>query len=167
MKLQNGFTPLLSAVLKKNYEIAKFLIQHGANVNDQENDLGAFPIHLTVIKRNTKILKLLIEHGAFLDSKTLNGSTALIFAIYHDEQEIVEILIENGADVNTTCVNLRKPLHHALISSVNKSIFLLLLQNGASMTAKDQDGLTPIEMAIVEKKIGPLKTMNFFTHFLN
>ena len=42
---------------------------------------------------------------------------------------MAEFLIENGANVNSNCTNLKTPLHFALM--LNHEEFLLILQNGA------------------------------------
>ena len=85
------------------------------------------------------------------------------YAAFYDKKEMVEILIENGANVNATSNDLRIPLHRALVSTSYECI-LQLLQHGALMTAKDKDRLTPIEMSLMKHMIDPFKTMNFFTH---
>ena len=48
-----------------------------------------------------RILKLLIENGASIDFKALDGATALTYAVNYREKEMAEILIENGANVNS------------------------------------------------------------------
>ena len=69
-----------------------------------------------------------------------------------------EFLIENGANVNSTCSNLKTPLHFALM--LNREEFvLLLLQNGAFFNAKDQDMITPIEEGLMRKQMTAFKTM--------
>ena len=44
----------------------------------------------------------------------------------------------------STCSNVKTPLHLALILH-HKEFVILLLQNGASLNARDQDKITPIE----------------------
>ena len=69
-----------------------------------------------------------------------------------------EFLIENGANVNSTCSNLKTPLHFALM--LNREEFvLLLLQNGAFFNAKDQDKRTPIEESLMRKQMTAFKIM--------
>ena len=75
-----------------------------------------------------------------------------------------EFLIENGANVNSTCSNLKTPLHFALM--LNREEFvLLLLQNGAFFNAKDQDMITPIEEGLMRKQMTTFKTMITYTQF--
>ena len=71
----------------------------------------------------------------FIDSKAWDVATALTYALSYKQKEMAEFLIKNGANVNSTCSNLKTPLHFALM--LNHEEFVL--QNGASLNAKDQD----------------------------
>ena len=142
------------------------LIEHGANIDEQENVLGFFPIHIAVQNGCNKVLKLLLDNGASLDSKTFQGQTALIHTIRRGKMEMVDILIENGADVNLACTNLDTPLHYA-VKFDHKIMILMLLQNGASMTSKNQDGISPMEISLQKKQIAALKTLNYLTYLPN
>ena len=53
----------------------------------------------------------------------------LTYAVGYKQKEMAEFLIENGANVNSNCTNLKTPLHFALM--LNHEEFLLILQNGA------------------------------------
>ena len=75
-----------------------------------------------------------------------------------------EFLIENGANVNSTCSNLKTPLHFALMLN-HKEFVLLLLQTGAFFNAKDQDKTTPIEEGLMRKQMTTFKTMMAYTQF--
>ena len=57
-----------------------------------------------------------------------------------------------GAKVNSTCTNLKTPLHFALMLN-HEEFVLLLLQNGASLKAKYQDKRTPIEEGLMRKQM--------------
>jgi ankyrin repeat protein len=60
---KSGMTPLMDAACHGNFEIASYLIQHGANVNAISKD-GDTPLSWAVENGNLPIVKLLIEHGA-------------------------------------------------------------------------------------------------------
>ena len=71
---------------------------------------------------------------------------------------MADFLIENGANVISTCTNLKNPLHFALMLN-HEEFELLLLQNGASFNAKDQDKINPIEEGLMRKHMTAFKTM--------
>ena len=53
------------------YDFIKFMIDHGANVNDK-NECDVTPLHFCMgIKRDYNILKLLLYHGANIHAKTI------------------------------------------------------------------------------------------------
>ena len=51
-------------------------------------------------------MKLLLSQGAMINIPDNRGWTPLIISVYHNYLNIVEILLENGADPNQKdCVN--------------------------------------------------------------
>ena len=66
--------------------------------------------------------------------------------------------------MNSTCGNLKTPLHIVLILN-HEEFVLLLLQNGASLNAKDQDKITPIEEGLMRKQMTDFKTTIVYTEF--
>ncbi len=58
-----GSTPLIYAVRANKVNIAKFLIEHGANVN-AKNVRGQTPLSLAERAGNTEMIQLLKAHGA-------------------------------------------------------------------------------------------------------
>ena len=81
-----------------------------------------------------RILGLRVENHPSIDFKALNGTTALAYAVNYMQKEMAESIIENGANVNSTCSNLKTPLHFPLALD-HEEFVLLLLQNGASLNA--------------------------------
>ena len=120
-------------------------IEHGANIDDQDYLSENVPLHFADSFGHMLILELLIENHASIDFKALDGVTALTYAVNNKQKEIAEYLIDNDANVISTCTNLKTPLHFALIQN-HEEFLLLLLQNGASLNAKDQDKINPIDM---------------------
>ena len=58
-----------------------------------------------------------------LISKHWNGATALTYTVSYKQNEMAN-LIENGANVNSSCTNLKTPLNFALV--LNHEEFVLL-----------------------------------------
>ena len=73
-------------------------------------------------------------------------STALGKAVIRDSIDIVQLLLDNGADPNSTNNNNRTPLHSAVFINPNKEFIELLLQYGANPNIEDIDGETPIDL---------------------
>ena len=89
-------TPLMEASLHGNYEIVKYLVQHGANVNAKTND-GDSALLFAVEAGHLEIVKLLIENGA--DKyyvQPLSGHSLLRIAKLEARKNIVDYLVSLG-----------------------------------------------------------------------
>ena len=73
-RAQGGSTPLSDAALHGRFEIAKFLVDQGANVNATNND-GNTPLHVAAFLCRNDIINLLLEKGASVTQKNNRGET--------------------------------------------------------------------------------------------
>jgi ankyrin repeat protein len=74
--------------------------------------------------------------------------TALHLASQARNYEIVEMLVDNGADVTILCNMMRTSLHYAAMSKFwNKEVIHFLMSKGVKVTAKDLDGLSASDYA--------------------
>ena len=105
-----------------------------------------------------------IKNDAFIESKAWDFATALTYSVIYKQKEKAEFLIENGQNVNSTCSNLKTPLHFALMLNYENFV-LLLLQNGALFNAKDQDKINSIVEDLIRKQMTAMKTMLAYTQF--
>jgi ankyrin repeat protein len=90
-----------------------------------------------------KIIRELIDQGADINAKDKNGITPLGVAAMHvvwDVSDLAELLIANGADINT-------PLIRAARFN-NKVLAELLIAKGANINTRDEDGDTPLHATI-------------------
>lgn len=71
----------------------------------------------------TDAIVLLIEAGAFINSKDLDGNTALAFAYMYGSTDAIKLLESNGADSNLTNNSGRIPLEEAGRRLKAKTIF--------------------------------------------
>jgi uncharacterized protein len=93
---ENGFSPLILATYKNNNEVAKFLIEKGAKI-DEVSEMGT-PLMAAVVKGNLEIVKFLIEKKANINLSDSKGNTALIYAVQFQNLEIVKLLLQNNVD---------------------------------------------------------------------
>ncbi|MHC4239177.1 MAG: ankyrin repeat domain-containing protein, partial [Planctomycetota bacterium] len=75
-KLQHGFTPLHWAVQENHIEIAKFLINQGADVNVNRSEphcmvIGT-PLHIAAFMGHKELCELLITKGANVNADVTN-----------------------------------------------------------------------------------------------
>ena len=98
-----------------------------------------------------EVLKLLNSKGKLnvnveVDS---NGNTPLHRAVLFGQKEIVELLIQKGADVNKENNYKSTPLHVAARWNSQKEIVELLIKAGADVNKENIYGSTPLHEAVV------------------
>ena len=98
---EDGFTSLGLACYFGHYEIARYLVLKGANVNlPSNNGFRVFPLHSAVAGNYTQIARMLIENNAQVNVKQQAGATALHSAAQNGNIDLLIMLLEHGADVN-------------------------------------------------------------------
>ena len=75
-----GFTPLMIAAKLKNPDIAIYLVEKGANINDQESYEGKTPLIFAAMFDRVETMKFLLEKGADKTLRTKDGQTVMNFA---------------------------------------------------------------------------------------
>lgn len=92
-----GESPLMMAALKGKLDLARRLIERGAEVNKP----GWAPLHYAATfagERSVSMVHLLLEHHAYIDAQSPNGSTPLMMAALYGHVQVVRLLLESGAD---------------------------------------------------------------------
>jgi ankyrin repeat protein len=98
---EDGFTPLGLACYFGHYEIARYLVLKGADVNlPSNNGFSVYPLHSAVAGNYTDIARMLIENNAQVNVKQQAGVTALHSAAQNGNVDLLILLLEHGADAN-------------------------------------------------------------------
>ncbi|XP_069971696.1 poly [ADP-ribose] polymerase tankyrase-2-like isoform X2 [Penaeus vannamei] len=90
--------------------------------------------------------------------KDFLGRHLLHEAAEEGREEVVEILVEAGADVNAKGSEGRTPLHEAS-SSGQEGVAEILTANGADLNAKTDDGSTPLYLASLNGHVAVVETL--------
>jgi len=117
------------AVLSNQLEMAKYLLDEGANVDGNDEYAGYTPLMETSM---FEMAQLLVGRGAKINAKNKMNYTPLHKAVFN----------YMGADVKEKDCD---------------KILNLLLEKGADVDAKDNNGITPLMMAV--QKISPTKIL--------
>ncbi|XP_076625194.1 ankyrin repeat and MYND domain-containing protein 2 [Colletes latitarsis] len=116
-----------------------------------------------IIKNEVSELKtLLAANKVKMDFVDENGMSPLQHACYKGNKEIVQMLLDQGADVNA-CQheNAYTALHLAALSG-NAELCYLLMSYGARLTATNSVGRTPAQMAAFVGNHNCVATINNF-----
>ena len=96
---RNKDTYLMFYIVSNNVDIATILVEHpNINVNIRDT-AGSTALNLAVSEPDMlPVIKLLIGRGANIDNADTMGETPLMLATLSDNKEIVEFLVDSGAD---------------------------------------------------------------------
>jgi len=141
IKDEDGYTALHWACMRAHWDITKYLIEKGADLNVVGGD-GGTQINWAVHHDNVGIIKLFIDKGANLNIRNQWGMTELHTAIWRGNIHVVEYLLDHGSDPDIKTNEGWTAMHYAYRSGHDK-VIELLKKRGVSMTAKDNMGRTP------------------------
>ena len=135
------YTPLHYAAALQTPEIARLLIEHGADVN-AEDMAGTTPLLAAVGGSHLATLRLLIEHGANARAaERTSGQNALMRGVY--DVKVARLLLDHGVDVDARDRSGRT----ALMQCYSPQVTALLVERGADINARDVQGATALLMA--------------------
>jgi ankyrin repeat protein len=138
-----GNTALEYAIIQKNFEAAKALIENGADINEKTFKQATLT-HLIVMEQDLDLVKTAIKHGADVNAVDNYGEPPLFYAI--TQKKIIELLIENGSNIDTVN-NAGDTILHKAASSDNFELLKYLVEKGADLHVKNKSNATPMHIA--------------------
>ena len=102
-------------------------------------------IHDACQKGDLNSVKYFLNSGSNINKKSKEGFTPINISIASEHNEITELLIKNGADLNTFCFEW-SPLILAICYE-NEQLVNLIINNGANVNLADEDNITPLHRA--------------------
>ena len=142
-----NFTMLQLACLTESPEIALFLLNHGADVDAQENN-GFTALFWTVMSNNKELTLLLLSKGADVNHRTKEGQTPLLTAVDSDSLAMVSLLAGHGADILACDADQKTALQHATVRG-DLPVVNFLIAQGVPVNARDNTGKTALHYAAV------------------
>ena len=135
------------------FDVVRYLLEHGADVDTQANDENPTPLHLASYWGGFGVTQLLLDHGADIDVRGANGRTPLHGTLVGMTDDLddhffdaLRFLLEHGADVQALDNDHATPLHVVSQSGGMKAT-RLLIEHGAVVDAQDNEGSTPLHVA--------------------
>ena len=140
-----GLTPLHLASREGHIEVARFLVECGADARAQDCDLST-PLHLASQQGHLEVVRFLIEHGADVRAHDHCWSTPLHRASELGHLEVARFLVECGADTRTEDNNGQTPISLAS-SRGGVRVTRFFVEHGVDVTIQDDYGSTPLHLA--------------------
>lgn len=144
--------PLIFAVYDGNFDMAKLLVENGADVNASMDMITALHIASALQTSVAKdIINFLLENGADIDAAGPKGETPLMSAAASGQFNTAQLLIEKGANVHAVSSEGETPLMSAVIGG-NINVVKLLVEKGADIYISKDNGDTAISLAAKTQK---------------
>jgi len=132
VKNNAGWTLLIWASIKGYMKTVQFLLDNGIDINATNHD-GWNAITGAFFKNHTNIVDVLTEQGATLGGKY--AESALLSAYIDGYYDVVKLLINQGINVNILN-DKGDSLLGLAVRDTNKEIVELLIERGADVNAK-------------------------------
>ncbi len=149
-------TPLVSAACCGQIKIVEFLLEHGADINAQmgwDEAEGMNALHCAVSNNEIKMIKYLMKKGIHIDQVRAVGGTPLFDALEEGKMEIVRLLVESGANINTPgrevvgrFDSLGTPLNYA-VGKGDISLVRYFIKHGANINFHGNASNSPLHVA--------------------
>lgn len=143
-----GFSPLDYTAIYLQPEMARHLIKAGANGFAQDYLLGMNSLMRFIIRNDLEIIKVMCDS---LDLTSTNladrtGETALSYATMYGREEVTTLLLNKGADPNSSNLVGQTPLIHAARGG-SLGCLHECQRHGALLNTQDSRGWTALMYA--------------------
>lgn len=153
-------TPLVWAIVSKNYPLVEFLLEHGADINNTSISKSLrTPLMIAVVKGDIENVQILLKYKPDVNFKDSKDDTALSILIGSQSvndikitKAILQLLLDHGALINTQNRWGQTPLMIVVVNKHKKDptfvfeITKFLLEHGANPNLMDKDGKTVFDM---------------------
>ncbi|XP_039436937.1 transient receptor potential cation channel subfamily A member 1-like isoform X2 [Culex pipiens pallens] len=147
-----GNVPLHSAVHGGDIKAVELCMKSGAKISTQQHDLST-PVHLAAAQGAIDIVKLMfmmqpLEKRISLNCTDIQKMTPLHCAANFDHPEIVEYLVQEGADINALDKENRSPLLLSASRAGWRTV-MILIRLGANIELKDVNSRNVLHLVIM------------------
>ncbi|NXS33117.1 KANK3 protein, partial [Pomatostomus ruficeps] len=149
----NGNTALHYSVSHSNFHIVQLLLDTGICNVDHQNKAGYTALMLAALaaveqEEDMNVVRRLFSKGNVNAKASQAGQTALMLAVSHGRQEMVEALLACGADVNLQDEEGSTALMCACEHGRVETVKLLLAQPTCNISITDSDGNNAVAIAL-------------------
>ncbi|EUB57008.1 Ankyrin repeat and MYND domain-containing protein 2 [Echinococcus granulosus] len=171
--LQDGMTALLQACYRGNVEIAKILVDSGADVNWSKHRQEYTALMFAALSGKLEIINFLLSCGAKPDMTNCLKRTAAEMAsfvgnhfaaaqinTYIEKEELIQFTKKSAAENSQLSTDLVEPLHH-LVTNLNFApvkVFLYLSSAAGKSLLESWKNVVAVLEKLVEQHFTPQRT---------
>ena len=150
-RCEQGLTPIMHAVACQHEKgcgcekAIEKLVHHGADINNTTGAHKETALHQAAAAGNEKMVSLLLSKEADKDASAPH--TPLLVAVKSNQNRVVDILLDQGADPNLLNADKWSMLHHAVNSNAIDTLITLLSskhKDKIDVEAKSSTGRTAL-----------------------
>eukprot|EP01006_Ploeotia_vitrea_P017308 TRINITY_DN48408_c0_g1_i1.p1 TRINITY_DN48408_c0_g1~~TRINITY_DN48408_c0_g1_i1.p1 ORF type:complete len:684 (+),score=76.64 TRINITY_DN48408_c0_g1_i1:30-2081(+) len=151
-RITDGATALYLAAEAGYPDVAKLLVDAGAQCNTATTEDGSTPLIVASQCGNVEVVSLLLKSGCDVNAaRNRMGCHAspLSVACVNGHVEVVKLLVSNGADINQPTIEQETPLYVAAREGFEDIVEVLIQQEAIDMNAISpmDDACTPLHVA--------------------
>lgn len=135
----DGNMPLHVAAKAGRLVVVELLLKHGAKI-DLKNTKNHTPLYEATMSGRTQVVQRLIKMGAKINPNQLLEA---VVTNQVADRDVIELLVQQGANINHTAENGDSLLHMA-VKQGYRVVTKLLIANGADVNSKNETNHTPL-----------------------
>ena len=138
-------------------DIVAELVKRGAKLDLSNNDIGS-PLHCAVIKKSTASVDTLLRANAPVDARDRNGNTPLILAAQSGRNDLVQFLLNGGAEISLQN-NLRVNPLRAAICAKSAALVERLIDHDVKHIAKEKSSKSLLHLAAEQADVATMRVL--------
>ncbi|MCB2340656.1 ankyrin repeat domain-containing protein [Clostridium estertheticum] len=160
LKLENILYYAIDNCQNNYFKTIELLINNGADINAHNSDLLETPLHKLCarIKPHIDVITMILKKGAKVNAINISGKTPVFYCSFNYSVELLNLLVEYGADINIRDKYKNTLLHDDYINCFDDHFeeFLKSLINlGFDINSTNSTGYTPLDLC-ENKKIADI-----------
>ena len=137
-------TALMKACKKRNEDAIRVLLKAGADTNIVDQGGQTVLMYAVYEKCSKQVLQAIIDHDADVNATDKDNCTALVFACDKRHVDAIHVLLQAGADPNTSDDKACTCLMHVVLSDYSEEVLKVIIDHGADVNATDKDNHTAL-----------------------
>ncbi|PIS01278.1 MAG: hypothetical protein COT84_03490, partial [Chlamydiae bacterium CG10_big_fil_rev_8_21_14_0_10_35_9] len=139
--VSNGLTPLQKAVIRKDKDVLRALLNYPDINIEQHSAQTESPLSLAIEEDDLNIVQLLVERGANISARDQHGRTLIekayslkdrSFSPAHNYEILLYLVCLDGIDLTVLSTDQKDRLLMAALCANSKKAIVILTQNGAN-----------------------------------